>query len=150
MTNTDPSPASGVAEVADALRAGGADRRRTQEVLAARFADQVEIRHVPPAPTDGPVPRDLIVEVAGREVDALDRALPDASHGDAEITVEGDTVRVRSRTTGTLRDGTRIDVLTNTLFTVAGGRIVGLQSEMDADSAAAWRTVLAAGEPGAP
>jgi len=145
----DASPgAMGVDEIAAAMRVAGADRRRSQELLASLFADQVAIRHVPPAPTDTMVPRDVIVDVAAREVAALARALPDAEHGDADVTVEGDTVRVRSRTIGTLRDGTPIDVLTNTCFTVAGGRIVALQSEMDAASADAWRTVLAAGEPG--
>jgi ketosteroid isomerase-like protein len=139
-----------VDEVAAAMRVAGGDRRRSQELLASLFADQVAIRHVPPAPTDSLVPRDVIVDISAREVAALARAMPDAEHGDADVTVEGDAVRVRSRTSGTLRDGTPIDVLTNTSFTVADGRIVALQSEMDAASADAWRTVLAAGEPGTP
>ena len=52
---------------------------------------------------------------------------------------------MRGRTSGTLADGTRVDVETNTLFTIADGAIVALQSDMDPSSVEAWKQVLAAG-----
>ena len=57
---------------------------------------------------------------------------------------------VRVRTSGALADGTPIDVETNTVFTIADGAIVALQSDMDAGSAEAWKKVLAAGSFEAP
>jgi hypothetical protein len=137
-----------VGEIADEMRAAAADREQSSAVLASHFAETVEIRHVPPGAHDGPVPGSAIAAVAGREVAAVGRALPDAEHGESEITVEGDDIRVRGLTAGTLADGTRIEVRSNTVFTVAEGAIVGLRSEMDVDSAAQWGKVLAAGASG--
>ena len=134
-----------LADIADEMRAVAQDRTKSRNLLASLFAETVELRHVPPSPSDGPIPGSLLSEVSGREVVALARALPDAEHGGTEVTVEGDAVRVRVRTTGALADGTPIDVETNTLFTIAGGAIVGLQSDMDPASATAWKQVLAAG-----
>jgi hypothetical protein len=134
-----------VDEIAAAMRAAASDREKSSAVLASFFAETVEIRHVPPGAHDGPVPGSAIAGTAGREVASIGRALPDAEHGASEITVDGDDIRVRGRTTGTLADGTKIDVLSNTVFTVADGAIVALRSEMDADSAAMWGRVLAAG-----
>ena len=131
-------------EIADELRAGEGDVVKTQEVLAQRFAEQIELRHVPPLESDGPIAARLLVQVAGREVAAVERALPDRVI-DGDVAVEGDVIRVRNRTQGTLADGTSIDVQTDTRFTVADGAIVGLESNMDAASMEAWGQVLAAG-----
>ena len=134
-----------VTEIADEMRAVAADRAKSRDLLVSLFADTVELRHEPPRPSDGPIPGSLLGEVSGREVDALARAMPEAEHCASEVTIEGNAVRVRVRTTGTLADGTPIDVETNTRFTIADGVIVGLQSDMDAASAEAWKKVLAAG-----
>ena len=131
-------------EVADELRAAAGDVVKTQDVLAGRFAEHIELRHVPPHPSDGPIAARLLTEVARREVQAVERALPDRVT-DGDVTVEDDAVRIRNRTRGTLADGTAIDVQTSTRFTVADGAIVGLESTMDAASMEAWGTVLAAG-----
>ena len=133
------------ADVADEMRAVVTDRTKSADLLASLFAETVELRHVPPSPSDGPIPGSVLSAVSGGEVAALARAMPDAEHGDSEITVEGDAVRVRGRTSGTLADGTRVDVETNTLFTIADGAIVALQSDMDPSSVEAWKQVLAAG-----
>ena len=133
------------ADVAEEMRAVAADRTKSRDLLASLFAETVELRHVPPSPSDGPIPGRVLAAVAGGEVAALARAMPDAEHGDSEITVEGDAVRVRGRMSGTLGDLTRIDVETNTLFTIADGAIVALQSDMDAGSVESWQKVLAAG-----
>ena len=139
-----------VADIAEEMRAVATDRAKSRDLLVSLFADTVELRHVPPSPSDGPIPGRVLSDVSGREVAALARALPDAEHGGAEVTVEGDAVRVRVRTSGVLADGTRIDVETNTRFTIADGAIVALQSDMDAGSAEAWKKVLAAGSFEAP
>jgi hypothetical protein len=133
-----------VNEVAEELRAAGGVGG-TQEVLARRFAEAVELRHDPPSPSDGPIPGALLAEVSRREVEAVGRALRERVDGASDVTVAGDVVHVRGRTRGSLDDGTTIDVRTSTRFTVADGRIVALQSDMDAASGAAWGKVLAAG-----
>ena len=131
-------------DIAEELRAASGDVVKTQEVMARRFAEQIELRHVPPHPSDGPMPSRLLVEVARREVAAVERALPDRVT-DSDVTVDGNAIRVQNRTRGTLSDGTTVDVQTDTRFTVADGEIVGLESNMDAASMEAWGTVLAAG-----
>jgi hypothetical protein len=133
-----------VNDIADELRAATGDVVKTQDVLGRYFAEQIELRHVPPHPSDGRIASRLLVEVARREVAAVDRALPDRV-ADGDVTVEGDAIRVQNRTQGTLADGSRIDVRTDTRFTVAGGAIVGLESNMDAAAMEAWGAVLAAG-----
>lgn len=134
-----------VSEIAEEMRAVTHDRDRSRELLAGLFAENVELRHVPARPADGPIAGSFLAEVSRREVEALPRALRDVVHDEAEITVEGDAIRVRGHTSGTLPDGTRIDVRTNTLLTVANGAIVALQSDMDAPSTEAWQKVLVAG-----
>jgi ketosteroid isomerase-like protein len=131
-------------DVANQLRAAAGNPIANQEALARLFADEIQLRHEPPHPSDGPIPGRLLAEMARRELAAVARALPDAEQ-DSEITVEGDGVRMRGRTRGTLADGTAVDVQTNTLFSVADGRIVGLRSDMDARSMESWGVVLAAG-----
>jgi hypothetical protein len=133
-----------VDDMAVRLRAVSADRVRSHLALASLFAETIELRHEPSHPSDGPISGRLLAEVSRREVDAAGRALPDLA-SNVEVTVEGDSLRVRSRTTGTLSDGTKVDVQTNTVFVVADGAIVGLYSDMDEASMAAWGHVLAAG-----
>jgi hypothetical protein len=133
-----------VGEVADELRAARDDRFKSQRALASLLAETIDLRHEPPHPTDGPIPGRLLAEVSLREVEAVGRAMPDVST-ESDVAVEGDAIRVRGRTTGTLADGTRIDIQTHTVFTVAGGAIVALQSEMDEVSMATWGQVLMAG-----
>lgn len=133
------------AEIAQQLLAVAGDAERSRETLTALFAEEIELRHVPPAPTDGPIPGALLAEISRREVAALSRAMPDATHDEPEITVEGDAIRVRRRTHGLLGDGTPVDVRTNTLMSIADGRVVALESDMDPESLRSWRGVLAAG-----
>ena len=132
-------------EIAEQMRSVAHDPVKSREVLAGLFAETVELRHVPRRASDGPIPGRLLAEVARRESEAVARALPDLIADDPEITVEADAVRVRRHTTGTLVDGSTIDVRTNTLFGIGDGAIVALQSDMDEASMQAWRTVLAAG-----
>jgi hypothetical protein len=132
-------------EIAEQMRAAAHDQARSREVLTGLFAESVEIRHVPRHPNDGPIAGRLLSEVARRESEAAMRALPDVLPDAPDISVEGDAIRVRRRTIGTLSDGTAVDVKTNTIFTIAGGVIVALQSEMDPASIEAWQKVLAAG-----
>ena len=132
-------------EVADRMRAAGDDPVRSQQTLASLFAEQVELRHVPPSSSDGPIPGALLAEVSRREVEASGRALVGPVARESEITVEGDAIRVRNRIAGTLADGSTVELRTNTLFTVTDGAITALQSDMDAASMAMWGKALAAG-----
>jgi hypothetical protein len=132
-------------DIADELRAAAQDGGKMQETLAGLFAETVVLRHEPPSPSDGAISGSLISAISRKEVAAAGRALPDAVQGDVNVSIEGDGIRVQTRTSGVLADGTTIDVKSNTLFTVADGAIVGLQSDMDAASVEAWRKVLSAG-----
>ncbi len=76
---------------------------------------------------------------------ALERALPDLTVHPPTVTVEGQRIRVRGRIEGTAANGSPVVVSTNTVFTVADGRIVALCSEMDPDEMQAWARVLRAG-----
>ncbi len=121
------------------------DPEGSWEALTRLFAKEVELRHVPPAPTDGPIPGALLAQISHGEVEALSRALPNATHDQPEITVEGDAIRVRRRTHGSLADGTPVDLRTNTVFSIADGQVVALQSDMDGESRRVWQSVLSAG-----
>jgi len=132
-------------EIAADMRAVAHDRVASQELLASLFAEQVELRHVPASPNDGPIAGALLATVARREVEAMPRAFDGEVGHDTDIAVEGETIRVRGRVTGTLRDGSTVELRTNTLHTIAGGQIVALESDMDPDSLATWQRVLAAG-----
>ncbi len=133
------------AEIARELVASAGDPEGSWKALTGLFAEEIELRHVPPAPTDGPIAGALLAEISAREVAALSRAMPDARHDQPEITVEGDAIRIRRRTHGLLADGTPVDLSTHTLMSIADGRVVALESDMDAESMRAWRDVLAAG-----
>jgi SnoaL-like domain len=142
-----------VSEIADAIREAGPDRLRSSELMATLYQETIELQHVPPRPGDGPIKSSTLVALAGQEVEALQRALPDASVHPPGVTVEDQRIRVRGRIDGTASDGSTVAVSTNTVFTVSDGRIVALCSEMDADAMQAWVRVLAAGadtEPSGP
>jgi hypothetical protein len=131
-------------EIAQQL-AATADPEGSWRALTRLFAKEVELRHDPPAPTDGPIPGALLAQISQREVEALSRAVPNATHDPPEITVEGNAIRIRRRTQGSLPDGTPVDLRTNTLFSIAEGRVVALQSDMDGESVRMWQRVLFAG-----
>ena len=136
--------ASSASEIADRMRAVAADRVQAQQLLASLFAESIELRHEPGLPSDGPIPGRVLAEVSRREVEAAGRAMPDMT-SETQIEVEGDGIRMQSRTTGTLADGTRVDVHTESLLTVANGEITGLRARLDETSMAAWGAVLVAG-----
>lgn len=130
------------ATIAEQLRTAGSNRG---ELMATLYADQVDLRHVPPLATDGPIPGRLLAEVSLREVAAVEKALADRTEA-SEIAVEGeDGIRLIGRTTGTMADGTEVDVTTRVLLTVAAGRVVGLEADLDELSMASWGKVLLAG-----
>jgi ketosteroid isomerase-like protein len=136
--------ADSVREIAQQL-AAAADPGGSWEALTRLFAKEVELRHDPPAPTDGPISGALLAQISLHEMEALSRALPDATHDQPEITVEGNAIRIRRRTQGSLPDGTPVDFRTNTVFSIAEGRVVALQSDMDGESVRMWQRVLSAG-----
>jgi len=134
-----------IGEIADALRSAAGNQAKTHGVLAAYFADPVDVRHVPAGPTDGPMPKQLLVAVAHAETEATTRALPDAA-SESEVLVDGDAIHVRGRTRGTLADGTDVDFATSVVFHVADGTIVGIRSESLPGSAEAMGKVFAEGK----
>jgi len=127
------------------MRAAADDPVQSQQVLAALFAEHVELRHVPPSASDGPIAGARLAELSRREVEASGRALQGGVQRRSEITVEGDAIRVRAQVGGTLADGSTVDVRTNTRFTVTDGAITALESDMDEATMAAWGQVLYAG-----
>ena len=61
----------------------------------------------------------------------------------ADETADG--IRVRGRLSGSLADGSPIRVETDTVFTAADGRVVGVWSAMRPSAAENWGKELAAG-----
>ena len=127
-------------DVAVAFRTGGA-----ATMGALPFADRVQLTHVPPAATDGPIPGALLADVSRAEADAMTRALGSELDRAVDVTVEGSTVRMRSSVCGTLPDGTAIDYATEVVLGVAGGEIVSMEAHLDEASMAQHRRVLDAG-----
>ena len=128
-----------VHDIAERLRVVADDRTVFQQTLASLFAGAVQLHHEPARPTDGPIPGRLIAEVSRLETEAAGRRLSLMSlESRTEIVVDGHAVRVIGRVTGTLGDGTAIDVHTNVDFTIADGKIVGLLSDMDEASTTNW------------
>ena len=80
---------STAAAIARDLQDAGSSRAQR---LADLYAETVELRHVPPIPSDGPIPGSALAEVSLRETAAVAKALPDRSET-AEIKVEGDTAK---------------------------------------------------------
>jgi hypothetical protein len=134
----------GVEDIVARLRAVSDDGQRSQAIVASLFAENVELRHEPPLPTDGPVPGRALAEISRREVEAASRALADL-HSATSITVEGSAFCMRTHIMGTLRDGTAVDVQTGARFTVERGQIVGVLAQMDDATMSQWAHVLAAG-----
>jgi hypothetical protein len=131
-------------EIAAELQQAAGDGHKTHETLSRYYAAEVDIRHVPPGPTDGPWPKRVLVEIGAIEVAALLRALPNAEK-ETDVEIQDDSIRVRSRSRGRLIDGTDVVVESTTTYYVADGAIVGLRSETDPDTAAARARVLMAG-----
>ena len=94
-----------VTEIADAIRQAGTDRARSSELMASLYTESIELSHVPPRPGDGPIPSSRLVELAGQEVQAVERALPDVTVHRPTVTVEGQRIRVRGRIEGTAANG---------------------------------------------
>jgi len=138
-------PPSSTAEIAEMMRAAADDRVRSSELLASLFAEEVVLSHDPSTASDARVDGRVLAEVVRNEAAAVARALPDAKHVAPEITVAGDRIRMRGGVSGTLPDGTDVAIATDTVFSIANGRIVALTSDMDASSAAAWGRLLEAG-----
>jgi ketosteroid isomerase-like protein len=141
--------AASATDIAAQLRAVADDRVASSELLASLFAEEVELRHTPASPFDGPIPGAALADAVRGEVQAVAQAMPDATHEPGDITVEGEGVRMRSSVSGTLADGTPVEVRTDTLLTIAGGSIVALGSDMDAATMELWGRVLAEGAAGA-
>jgi len=134
-----------VSEIAERMRAAAHDPVASVELVASLLAPSIELRHDPPGANDGQIPGHVLAETSRREVEAVSRVLPNGFERTSDITVEGDAIRVRNRVSGTLSDGSPVEVQTNTLFTVANGAIVGLRAEMDAANTERWRALLTGG-----
>jgi hypothetical protein len=133
-----------VTAIAQAIRDAGTDRSKSSALMASLYSETIELRHVPPIPSDGPIPSRLLVEVAAKEVAILQRVLPDAVISPPTVTVDGPDIRVRGGIHGVTVGGSPVDLTTNTVFTVSDGRIVGLSSEMAPEDMKAWGEVLGA------
>lgn len=135
-----------IEEVAETIRQTGSDRGRLRETMNGLYAETIELTHEPRLPGDGPIPSSVLIALGGQEVAALERAMPDAWLDIPDVSVERDRIRVRNRMGGTLTDGSAVEVSTNTVYTVADGRIVGLRSEMAPEEMQRWAGVLVAGQ----
>jgi hypothetical protein len=119
--------------------------RGTAAMSELTFAEQVQLTHVPPANTDGPIPGALLAAVSRAEADAMVTALAGDVDRDVVVTVEGSDVRMRSTVCGTIVGGTPVDYATEVVLTVAGGEVVAMEAHLDEESMTQHRLVLEAG-----
>jgi ketosteroid isomerase-like protein len=128
--------------LAAAFRAGPAD---AQSTLRSLYADEVELRHIPALPSDGPVDGTRLREGQDREAAAIGRAIPGYAYDDVNVEVDGDRVHVTAWIHGTLTTGTSVRLRSDMYCTVRDGHVVGLEHVMDDETMAAWMDVAAAG-----
>ncbi len=135
-----------VEQVAEQLRADYASPDPDREpAMASLFAETVELRHTPPAPTDGPLPGAMLREVALAETRAANRAFTEMVRDNVQVTVDGSSIRLQSTTKGTLVTGEAVSIDTDVVVEVKEGRIVAMEARMDEEAGAQWRQALEAG-----
>src|SRR5262249_35745926 len=79
---------------------------------------------------------------------AFRRAMPDFRQEDVEVWVEDDRIHLTRTLRGTKPDGTQLRVPIRNAFTVAEGKIVGLQAHVPPEDRDALRAlVLSGGQP---
>jgi hypothetical protein len=113
--------------------------------MASLFAETVELEHVPPAPTDGPLPGAMLREVAIAETQAANRAFTEVTRDDVRVTVNGSSIRLQSTTKGTLVTGESVSIDTDVVVEIQDGRIVAMEARMSEEDGKRWRQALEAG-----
>jgi hypothetical protein len=137
---------AGARQVADQLKAAfasGPDAAQT--VLRSLYGDRLELRHVPPLPSDGTVDGERMREASGREAAAIKDAIPDLHYEAVELVVDESRVHVKAWIRGTLASGKSVRLLSEMWCTVHDGRIVAIEHLMDEDALAAWIEVAGTG-----
>jgi hypothetical protein len=133
-------------QVADELRtAFGNGPDAAQAALCSLYNDTLELRHVPPLPSDGTVDGERLREASSREAAAVKSAIPDQRYDKVEVVVDASRVRIKAWIRGTLTTGKGIRLLSEIWCTVRGGRIVAIEHRMGEDAMAGWVEVAAAG-----
>jgi hypothetical protein len=133
-------------QVADELRTAfenGPDA--AHRVLSSLYDDTVELRHVPPLPSDGTVDGERLREASSREAAAVKSAIPDQRYDTVEVVADAAGVHIKARIRGTLSTGRDVRLLAEMWCTVRAGRIVAIEHRMDEDALAGWVEVAAAG-----
>ena len=126
----------------DALRAGPEVFRST---LGGLYADEVELRHEPPLPSDGLVDGRRLAESSDREAAAIASTIADQRYGDSDVTLDGEVVTVRTALEGTLPDGRAVSLPTEMRCRVGAGRVVAITHALGPDAMRAWAEVAVAG-----
>ena len=135
-----------VEEIAQRLRADYASQDPDREpAMASLFGETVELRHDPPAPTDGPLAGAMLRDVVIAESRAAYHAFTDVVRDNIDVTVDGSSIRIRATTKGTLVTGDAISVDTDVVVEIRDGRIVAMSSRMGEEDGARWRQALEAG-----
>jgi hypothetical protein len=135
-----------VQQVAEQLRADYASPDPDREpAMASLFAATVELKHVPPAPTDGPLPGAMLRDVAIAETQAANRAFTEVTRDNVQVTVNGSSIRLQSTTKGTLVNGESVSIDTDVVVEIQDGRIVAMEARMSEEDGKRWRQALEAG-----
>ncbi|GLY33016.1 nuclear transport factor 2 family protein [Kineosporia sp. NBRC 101731] len=103
-----------------------------REVFARYLADEIEVRHQPADPTDGVYPAKTLLEVLAQREELFTTLMPDYAET-SRVSGDGDEITVELNLTGTLPDGTAIDVKGTDVVLVREGRIVRLTGSFDAE-----------------
>jgi ketosteroid isomerase-like protein len=104
------------------------------EDLSEVAADKVEIVHVPPQPVDGELDGATWAAAEAGVASAIRTVIPNFTVKPAEVTTDGDQIRLVSFLTGTLEDGSQLNHRVDTAFTVKDGKVVKSVSQADTNS----------------
>ena len=116
--------------IADAHELAGLLRKALTDdtvgtTIGALLADPVELHHHPAAPSDGPMPREVLAAMMGNPPTGN---LTDAKRTTESVEIDGNGVAVTTVLTGALASGERIRVPNRSVYTVADGLITRIDS----------------------
>lgn len=112
------------------------------EALGALYAETVETRHTPPAPSDGFVLGEAL-RLGRRQKMPLLREAISNFHTTAEARVEDDVVHFAWTYRGTMKDGSMLAAIQRCELTLRDGRIVMIVNHHDPETAPILMRLLA-------
>jgi hypothetical protein len=105
-------------------------------LASQHYADEIQIAHRPPVPSDGPKARDEAIAAKDGASKMLSSAIPELARSGV-VAVNGDDVELTLVLTGTGKDGVAFKAQQELKYTVSDGKIVAVESHVDPEQMAA-------------